>query len=499
MTEFLLNVSCLKENQKGVLDFDDESISDHEFKMLTGLSKQNFEKIYRICSPYLRDSKNRTSRNALAIFFVKLRLNISQEVIAVLFGFPNQERVSETFNTVMEILYEKFVPLYLGFQHISRQEAKRHQSAFITGLHEIPEEALGLALDGSYLYIEKPSDFEAQRIFWSMQKLQCLVKPMMISFMDGYLLDMPKCFPGKDNDATILEKLLEKPNGLMSFVKGGDYFFVDKGFRDSVAPLEDRNVNVMIPQHLDKGQQQYSAAEANRMRLVTMSRFVIEVVNGRIKNKFKFFADKIPATYIPKINKLFRIACALLNAFGTPILSNKDDGEKIVEEAHQRNVICNDLAAFIESEGLERKIVTWEEASLLTVSTFPKLTLDDMKRITLGTYQTSLATRYIRQHLSASSDYKVYIHKERNDLLRAKIQSRFRNAVSHQLWIKFQPNSEGFKSIVAYYCKCKIGQRTVGCCAHVTSVIYYLGYCRYSSDNLPKMRNLIANIINAAD
>jgi len=30
-----------------------------------------------------------------------------------------------------------------------------------------------------------------------------------------------------------------------------------------------------------------------------------------------------------------------------------------------------------------------------------------------------------------------------------------------------------------WYCRCKTGSRTVGCCSHIASVIYYLGYARY--------------------
>lgn len=32
--------------------------------------------------------------------------------------------------------------------------------------------------------------------------------------------------------------------------------------------------------------------------------------------------------------------------------------------------------------------------------------------------------------------------------------------------------------IPGWYCECKVGPRTVGCCAHVASVLWYLGYAR---------------------
>lgn len=36
------------------------------------------------------------------------------------------------------------------------------------------------------------------------------------------------------------------------------------------------------------------------------------------------------------------------------------------------------------------------------------------------------------------------------------------------------------EKITRYYCTCKIGARTLGCCSHVASVIWYLGYRRHT-------------------
>jgi hypothetical protein len=52
------------------------------------------------------------------------------------------------------------------------------------------------------------------------------------------------------------------------------------------------------------------------------------------------------------------------------------------------------------------------------------------------------------------------------------------------LWIQYDSNQ-----IVAWYCKCKAGARVVGVCAHIPSVLLYLGYARHNSDRRYGVRN----------
>ena len=53
-----------------------------------------------------------------------------------------------------------------------------------------------------------------------------------------------------------------------------------------------------------------------------------------------------------------------------------------------------------------------------------------------------------------------------------KIQSRHTSARKYFLWIKIkQDNLQD--PVVRWYCQCKAGARTVGCCAHVATTIWY--------------------------
>lgn len=41
------------------------------------------------------------------------------------------------------------------------------------------------------------------------------------------------------------------------------------------------------------------------------------------------------------------------------------------------------------------------------------------------------------------------------------------------------PTREGRDSIEEYYCSCIHGCRTIGCCAHIASMVYFLSWARH--------------------
>lgn len=41
------------------------------------------------------------------------------------------------------------------------------------------------------------------------------------------------------------------------------------------------------------------------------------------------------------------------------------------------------------------------------------------------------------------------------------------------------------QAIVGYCCSCLVGKRTVGCCAHVMTVVWFLSWARYNDVNAP--------------
>lgn len=109
---------------------------------------------------------------------------------------------------------------------------------------------------------------------------------------------------------------------------------------------------------------------------------------------------------------------------------------------------------------------------------FPRLTLDDLHKITIGVYQLKQASSYAREHMSDEGNYVLYVYQEESDILRVKLQSRHTSSKQYQLWIRYERDS--FDPIRGWYCQCKNGARTLGCCAHcIASALWYLGYDRH--------------------
>jgi hypothetical protein len=52
---------------------------------------------------------------------------------------------------------------------------------------------------------------------------------------------------------------------------------------------------------------------------------------------------------------------------------------------------------------------------------------------------------------------------------------------------------------LGWYCTCKIGGRTVWCCTHVASVVWYLGYQRYSEMKSTQSSKLLSVVTDASD
>lgn len=64
---------------------------------------------------------------------------------------------------------------------------------------------------------------------------------------------------------------------------------VNRGFRDSLPLLRSCGYNVLIPLSPEDNEPQLTTSQANKSKAVTLCRWVVEVVNGIFKSKFKLF------------------------------------------------------------------------------------------------------------------------------------------------------------------------------------------------------------------
>jgi len=309
---------------------------------------------------------------------------------------------------------------------------------------------------------------------------------MMVVCPDGYIMEAEGLYfaDGGNNDAKILQHMLKrkagKPN-LMDILQPQDALLLDRGFRDIQKELEDKELQIYMPaciQKRKKGEDsnsktQFSTSEANKSRQVTLLRRIVEQANGRVKNKFPFFEEVIRASYFKKLSKIFRVAVAMINAFSPPLFTETPFNEKVAELVASHVDEENTLMSRVLEENWRQKRVVWENADEDSVLGFPSMTEEDLKEITLGTYQIAMGLRYNHQHYSNTGSYTFQIHKEEIGIIRVKMQSRFSKATHHFVWIQFSEFENGKDAIQAWYCDCKTGSRTLGCCSHVAGVYSY--------------------------
>ncbi|CAF4659356.1 unnamed protein product, partial [Rotaria sp. Silwood2] len=216
-------------------DFDDPScFSDEGYQAIVGLRKEQFNHLVNTVSS-MRNSHVRSVRVAVAVFLAKLRLGLSNRVLAVLFNLENKRVVSHINNQVRKALMKDFVPYHLGLKHITRQTAiEEHQTAIATILHTNKPDQLCVIADTTYLFIQKSTNNQIQRKSYSMHKHRNLVKPMILTTTDGYILCSLGTFFSdyKNNDASILKHCLyTNEQDIIHWLHKDDILIVDRGFR----------------------------------------------------------------------------------------------------------------------------------------------------------------------------------------------------------------------------------------------------------------------------
>lgn len=111
----------------------------------------------------------------------------------------------------------------------------------------------------------------------------------------------------------------------------------------------------------------------------------------------------------------------------------------------------------------------------------------------MGVYQIKLAKSYAQEHVDKDGNYEILVNNDHDGILCAKLQSRHISAKKYMLWIGFDE-----MSIKSWFCKCKVGFRVVGMCAHITSVIWFLSYAKYKDNQNLGVRNWCSYVDDAA-
>ncbi|KAJ8688486.1 hypothetical protein QAD02_024281 [Eretmocerus hayati] len=466
----------------------ENNFTEEEFATLSPVTREQFRILFTYCDPIIeRDQFLYVTKRHLLTFLCKMRQGVPDDFLASTFGYNSRQRASSVIATVRRSLMQRFVPENLGLGHITRDQfIARHVTDFANHLYN-PTPGTGriiLYIDGTYIEVEMSSNFSAARKSYSSHKNYYLLKPAVVVGPDGYILDVhPIYFSDvRNNDAAMLIDTLQRyaAHNFRPWIRPGDIIILDRGYRNARLILEQAGITVIMPPFLERNQRQFTTEEANNSRLITKTRWIVEARNGHFKSMFKFFDHRVSATHATNLEDFFKIAAAIINRFRPTIDMNGMDAQ-YANELRIRAAQPNVMQARIEVDNyLRTRNGRWIRLNEFDDADFPILTVEDLRQITAGVYQVNLAPAYIQDKLIRDQNevFEFDTLIDEPGLLRVRIWSRYSNATRHQLWIAYGYDDE---DILAYYCTCRAGARTLGTCAHVASVLWFLGHARHQN------------------
>lgn len=450
---------------------------EERLRAFTGLSWEQISHL-RDMLKSMRNSDVRTVTQALIVFLFKLRTGNSNRLLASILGLEYTQQISKIKKSVMQSFEKDVLPKYFGFDNNSREALiKDHTSGMAKKLHG--SDKLILICDGTYIRHEKSSNNAYQRKSFSGQKKVPLCKPFTICTTDGWIVDMPGPYLANKNDADILKSILQSQHPMKNFLQKGDILILDRGFRDVVSYLEEEmQVTVLMPALKGK-RPQLTTEESNDSRFVTKLRWVVEAVHGIIKEKYHLLDNKLDNKMLPKTGTYCRIACFLNNEFGKRLDSDIQMSDEIVNAMTARKTSENQLSKEVEENRWNRRKRHFKNMTSSDILDFPELTTRDLIVFFTGTYQLKQTISYLAEILDEHDNLSVGFYKENEKIIRVSVPSRHRNKKNYNCYVEYTPNAIGPGAILRYCCDCANGKRTVGCCAHVAAIIYYLSNGRY--------------------
>lgn len=462
-----------------------------DMKIATGLDAKQFQELFDSIPLLQTKYKDNISRARSALYTYMLRLRTGQTLEQIASGLrKSHTTVIRRLNTVREVLIKHFVPPQLN-SICARNQLLANTSEMSRILYcNSDTDKVVLVLDGTYIYIENSGNQSFQKKTYTQQKKRNFIKIMMCVTTNGKIVFVSGPYAAVENDAKILNTILDKNKcHVFSQLQPGDVCLVDRGFRDCVEVLKSKLLDVRIPECIPKQKKQLTTMQANRSRLVTKCRYVVEARNGHMKCVWRMFKMVWTTKALPHLMDDFRIGAALLNKFFRNILTDKNLSAEVANRMLQRSHEPNKIAKIIDQATFQSNLKTFQ--SVDNFDMFPEMTEDDLFLFALGVYQIAQARNYCTRHLTENGGrFVCYVcprdiclryfeslatEQSQLNLFYIQLLSRHVNNSTYRTYLLIDSNKVGNQCVIGYYCGCKIGSRTVGCCSHVMCMIWYLG------------------------
>lgn len=305
------------------ISFDED---EDELVAWTGLQSKSMLHFIGTVISTLKDFKRKknstlTIEEEILIVFVKLKTNLSFRCISVLFRIHVQT-VSACFHRTVPILSAALKALI--YWPTTEQIAKNIPHYFKPKFEDVV-----VVLDCTELPITKPKCLHCRINTYSHYKSRETAKYLIGVTPGGSISYVSSGYGGKSSDKQIVieEEVLDR-------LAPGEAVMTDKGFMID-EECKRRNVKLVRPPFLRAPQTQLSKVEAAQNVSIAAARVHVERAIQRIRI-FSFFNNKIDIRFLPILDDLMIIACAIVN-MSSPIIANNKS------IAQMNRTICPDL------------------------------------------------------------------------------------------------------------------------------------------------------------
>lgn len=193
-----------------------------EFKMDTALTPQQFKDLLQrlpsLHHQFKHDRNNTKATDALYMYLMKMRNGRTNDDIGRVFNIT-RTIVTDRLNKVRKAMENDFVYENVNFVLSRDQLAQRStllsQVLFCNGDIYRPV----LVLDGTYVYIQKSSNYEFQKLSYNSHKKPNFLRVMMCTTTDGTIVFALGPYPASTNDAKVLESIFENSNAFDHWIE----------------------------------------------------------------------------------------------------------------------------------------------------------------------------------------------------------------------------------------------------------------------------------------
>jgi hypothetical protein len=283
------------------------AFGDRQFKAMTGVTKDHFNFFLDAVGSEVKNSRKLTREQKMALFLMKLKLNLSFTVLSALFCVRGETASLWFYSTLqaMATLARK------GVWWFDRATVKARMPAAFCALYPNAR----CTIDASEIHCQKPSSRKQRVQMYSHYKSTFTVKFLVGCAPSGEVTFISRAFGGRTTDTEITVQ-----SGFVDLVEPGDVILADKGFPSIEKDLNNAGGLLIMPP-FKSGNRQFSERQNKSGYECASVRIHVE----RCIRRLKIFEvlTFLPNYLLKNIDDILYVIAFIVNCY--PDLINQDE------------------------------------------------------------------------------------------------------------------------------------------------------------------------------